>query len=59
MTALQEQLEQVIVEMTDIQRRIAADDQPASVRELDRLAALGRQYARIVEQLRHPEGGPD
>ena len=35
--------------MRRIQKRIAADSQPVSMHELDRLSALGERYARVVK----------
>jgi hypothetical protein len=48
---LQVRLEQVIRRMQKIQQSIRASRQPASRRELMELGDLGREYARIIEQL--------
>ena len=47
----QQQLEDIIRRMQVIQRDIKASGQPPSMFELTELKSLGREYARIVEQL--------
>ncbi len=44
-------LDSVIGKMKKIQRKIAADAQPASMPELDALTKLGNKYAKIVKKL--------
>ena len=46
-----EQLERVITRMQVIQRAIGASGQPASMFELQELKDLGREYARLVDEL--------
>ena len=48
---LQERLEKIIRRMQKIQRSIKASRQPVSRLELMELMDLGREYARIIEQL--------
>lgn len=48
---LQTRLEEIIRRMRQIQRTIKASRQPASRLELMKLKDLGREYARIIEQL--------
>ena len=48
---LQERLEKIIRRMQKIQRSIQASRQPASRLELMELKDLGREYARVIEQL--------
>jgi hypothetical protein len=48
---LQGQLEGIIRRMQKIQQSIKASRQPASRLELMELKDLGREYARIIEQL--------
>lgn len=45
------ELERIITRMQKIQRSILASRQPASMRELEELKALGREYARIIDRL--------
>jgi hypothetical protein len=47
----QTRLEEIIRRMQKIQRSIKASRQPASRLELMELKDLGREYARIIEQL--------
>jgi len=47
----QEQLERVITRMQAIQRAIKSSGQPASMFELQELKDLGREYARIIDDL--------
>ena len=47
----QTRLEEIIRRMQKIQRSIKASRQPASRLELMELGDLGREYARIIEQL--------
>jgi len=56
---LEERLEEIIRRMQKIQRSIQASRQPASRLELMELRELGREYARIIEQLTGlPDTGP-
>jgi len=48
---LQGQLEEIIRRMQKIQRSIKASRQPVSRLELMRLEDLGREYARVIEQI--------
>lgn len=48
---LQADLSAVIEAMQALQKRIAADGQPPSMHELDRLRQLGRRYAEILDLL--------
>ena len=48
---LQRSLADIIHRMQVIQQQIGGSGQPASMHELDALTALGRQYAKLVEQL--------
>ena len=48
---VKEQLERVIARMQVIQRAIGASGQPASMFELQELKDLGREYARLVDEL--------
>ena len=54
----QKQLEDTIRRMQVIQRAIRASGQPPSLFEITELKNLGREYARIVEQLAK-SSGPD
>lgn len=47
----QERLERVIARMQAIQRAIKSSGQPASLFELQELKDLGREYARIIDEL--------
>ena len=51
MCGVKEQLERVIARMQVIQRAIGASGQPASMFELQELKDLGREYARLVDEL--------
>ena len=51
MCEAQEQLERVIARMQVIQRAIRSSRQPASMFELQELKDLGREYARLVDEL--------
>lgn len=51
MTGTEKDLEQVIARMQAIQRAIKSSGQPASRFELQELKDLGRQYARIIDDL--------
>ena len=51
MCEAQEQLERVIARMQVIQRAIRSSGQPASMFELQELTDLGREYARLVDDL--------
>ena len=51
MSDAKEQLERVIARMQVIQRAIGASGQPASMFELQELKDLGREYARLVDEL--------
>jgi len=53
---LQERLAAIIERMQRIQRAIRSSGQPASMRELSELQTLGREYARIVDQLANGPG---
>jgi len=53
---LQARLESIIDRMQFIQRAIKASGQPASMGELSELKKLGREYARIIEQLANGPG---
>ena len=48
---LQDRLDIIIDRMQRIQRDIRSSRQPATMRELAELQQLGREYARIIEQL--------
>ena len=50
-TQLQAQIDAVIKRLQKIQRGIAGSRQPASQLELATLQALGRDYARLQQQL--------
>jgi hypothetical protein len=54
--ALQVRLESIIDRMQSIQRALKASGQPASMGELSELKKLGREYARIIEQLANEPG---
>ena len=54
----QEDLERVIARMQVIQRSIKSSGQPASMFELQELKDLGREYARIIEDLAELPAGP-
>jgi hypothetical protein len=51
MCEVQEKLERVIARMQAIQRAIKSSGQPASLFELQELKDLGREYARIIDDL--------
>lgn len=51
MCEAQEKLERVIARMQAIQRAIKSSGQPASLFELQELKDLGREYARIIDDL--------
>ena len=51
MCDVMEQLERGIARMQVIQRAIGASGQPASMFELQELKDLGREYARLVDEL--------
>jgi hypothetical protein len=53
----QKRLGKIIKRMRKIQRSIKASGQPASMRELTELKDLGREYARIIEQIANSQGG--
>ena len=48
---LKKQLKSIIKQMRALQKAIAADTQPVSMHELDGLARLGKQYAKIVGKM--------
>jgi hypothetical protein len=52
-----EKLGTVIARMQAIQRAIKLSGQPASLFELQELQDLGREYARIVDDLETSTGG--
>ncbi|MGB5715469.1 MAG: hypothetical protein WBN81_00050 [Gammaproteobacteria bacterium] len=54
----QEKLEQIIARMQAIQRAIKFSGQPASLFELQELKDLGREYARVIDDLAELPGGP-
>jgi len=54
----QEKLEQIIARMQAIQRAIKSSGQPASLFELQELKDLGREYARVIDDLAALPGGP-
>jgi endonuclease III len=58
MCEAQEQLERVIARMQAIQTAIKASGQPASMFELEELKGLGREYARLVDDLTNTSAGP-
>ena len=58
MYEVQEKLERVIVRMQAIQRAIKSSGQPASMFELQELKDLGREYARIIDELAEFPAGP-
>jgi len=49
--ALKRDLQDIVAEMQQIQGRIAADQQPVSMHEIDALKRLGRRYADLLEQM--------
>jgi len=53
----QEKLEQIIARMQAIQRAIKSSGQPASMFELQELKDLGREYARVIDDLAALPGG--
>ncbi len=55
----QKRLGKIIKRMRKIQRGIKASGQPASMRELAELKDLGREYARIIEQIANSPGGSE
>jgi hypothetical protein len=55
-TDAERQLEDIIRRMQAVQRAISASGQPPSMFELTELKQLGREYARIVEQLANAQG---
>ena len=57
MSEIQEQLERVITRMQKIQRAIKSSGQPASMFELQELKDLGREYARLVDDMANNPGG--
>jgi len=58
MCEIQEKLEQVIARMQAIQRAIKASGQPASMFELQELKDLGRDYARLVDDMANLPASP-
>jgi hypothetical protein len=54
--ALQARLESIIDRMQLIQRELKASGQPPGMGELSELKKLGREYARIIEQLANEPG---
>ena len=58
MCEIQEKLERVITRMQAIQRAIKSSGQPASMFELQELKNLGREYARLVDELVNSQAGP-
>ncbi len=50
-THLNKSLNDTISRMKEINRKIAAEGQPPTARELDELKSLGEEYARIVDRL--------
>ena len=54
----EERLERVIARMQAIQRAIKSSGQPASLFELQELKDLGREYARIIDDLAELPAGP-
>lgn len=54
--ALQAGLESIIDRMQFIQRELKASGQPPGMGELAELKKLGREYARIIEQLANEPG---
>jgi len=57
MSEAQEQLEHVIARMQKIQRAIKSSGQPPSMLELQALKDLGREYARLVDNMANTPGG--
>jgi hypothetical protein len=55
----QDRLEEIITRMQKIQRTIKASRQPASMLELMELKDLGREYARIIEEISNSPGGSE
>ncbi len=53
---LKKSLDDTISRMQEINRKIAAQGQPPSSRELDELKSLGREYARLVDDLASSQG---
>jgi hypothetical protein len=49
-----QQLERIIHRMQQIQRAIRSSRQPPSMLELEELKSLGRDYARIIDQMANP-----
>ena len=58
MCETQERLERVIARMQAIQRAIKSSGQPASLFELQELKDLGREYARVIDDLAELPGRP-
>jgi len=58
MCETQERLERVIARMQAIQRAIKSSGQPASMFELQELKDLGREYARVIDDLAELPGRP-
>ncbi len=58
MCEIQEKLERVIARMQSIQLAIKSSGQPASMFELQELKDLGREYARLVDELANSQAGP-
>jgi len=58
MGEIQDKLERVITRMQAIQRAIKASGQPASMFELQELKDLGREYARLVDDLADSPAAP-
>lgn len=48
---LHKELKKIIKKMQKIQKKITADEQPASIHEVDALTHLGRRYAAVIAQL--------
>jgi hypothetical protein len=55
----QKRLEKIIKRMRKIQRGIKASGQPASMLELMELKELGREYARIIDEIANSPGGSE
>ena len=58
MCEIQGKLERVIARMQSIQLAIKSSGQPASMFELQELKDLGREYARLVDELANSHAGP-
>lgn len=51
-------LERVVSRMKQVQRDISRSGHPASIMQIEELKQLGSEYARIIDRLANPPGGP-